>query len=110
MECKEHNCLPQTLIMENVAAILSKKFKPDFESWMRSLESMGYHNAYQILNSKDYGIPQNRKRIFMVSRLDPSLYSFPKEMELRYTLRDFLDKNIPEDHYLSDELLEGFNG
>lgn len=62
--------LPQYLLMENVPQVISKKNKPDFDLWCKKLESLGYKNFYKLLNAKDYGIPQNRKRCFMVSILD----------------------------------------
>lgn len=58
---------PKYLLMENVKGLVSKKFKPDFLKWLDKLEQLGYNNYWQILNAKDYGIPQNRERVFVVS-------------------------------------------
>lgn len=63
-ECKT---LPQVLLMENVPDIVNYKNVDDFQMWCLKLEELGYTNYAQILNSKDYGIPQNRKRCFMIS-------------------------------------------
>ena len=60
---------PKYLLMENVKNLVSKKFKPGFEEWLRALEELGYTNYWQVLNAKDYGIPQNRERVFCVSIL-----------------------------------------
>ena len=70
-ECKE---LPQVLLMENVPKVLNR----DFGEWLDFLESKGYKNYYKILNAKNYGIPQNRDRCFMVSVLGDWYYEFPK--------------------------------
>lgn len=74
-ECKE---LPQVLLMENVPQVLNC----DFGGWLEFLEGLGYHNYYQKLNAKDYGIPQNRDRVFMVSTLGDYYYEFPKPIPL----------------------------
>ena len=56
------NELPQYLIMENVKNLVGKKFKADFDSWLNWLSRMGYRNYYQVMNAKNYGIPQKRER------------------------------------------------
>lgn len=61
--------LPQVLLMENVPQVHGKKNKPDFDKWIEFLKSKGYHNYWQDLNAKDYGVAQNRNRCFMVSLL-----------------------------------------
>ena len=77
-ECKEK---PQVLLMENVAQVHGKKNLADFNAWMDFLKSKGYQNFWQDLNSKDYGIPQNRVRCFMVSVLSDGYvdYEFPEK-------------------------------
>lgn len=60
---------PKFLLMENVAALVSKKFIKLFNRWQLTLERLGYRNFAKILNSSDYGVPQNRERIFLVSIL-----------------------------------------
>ena len=78
-ECKE---LPQILLMENVPQVHSKKNIDNFEKWQNFLTSLGYKNYWQDLNAKDYGIPQNRNRCFMISILNSEgIYSFPKKEE-----------------------------
>lgn len=94
---------PKYLLMENVKALVSDKFIPDFRRWMKWLEDMGYSNFYQVLNSKNFGVPQNRERIFMISILpDNAIYYFPKPFKLERRLKDVLERNVDESFYLSD--------
>ena len=69
---------PKYVIWENVKNLLSKKHRHNFDAYLERMEQLGYTNYYQVLNAKDYGIPQNRERVFTVSILDNSSYSFPK--------------------------------
>ena len=101
-ECKE---LPQMLIMENVPQIISAKNRPHFEIWKQVLDNLGYKSELQILNAKDYGIPQNRKRCFMVSVPTGYYYEFPKPTGCKVRLKDMLQSNVDEKYYLSEELL-----
>ncbi len=69
---------PKYVIWENVKNILSKKHRHNFDNYLEIMESLGYKNYYQVLNAKDYGIPQNRERVFTVSILGNDSYEFPK--------------------------------
>ena len=85
--------------MENVKNLVSKKFKPDFDRWLSKLEELGYENYWQILNAKDYGVPQNRERVFVVSflkELHMDKYEFPAPFKLEKRLVDVLETNVPE--------------
>lgn len=93
---------PKYLLMENVAALVSKKFLPLFNKWQAELASYGYSNFAQVLNAKDYGIPQNRERIFLVSILGDEKYHFPQPFKLELRLRDMLEKEVDEKYYLSN--------
>ena len=104
-ECKELNTLPQVLIMENVPQVHSKKNMPDFQLWLDKLKELGYSNYYQDLNAKDYGIPQNRKRTFMVSILGDYDYKFPQPIKLEKRLKDLLESSVDEKYYLSDAIV-----
>ena len=104
-ECTE---LPQVLLMENVPQIIGKKNISDFQSWRSKLESLGYSNYVQLLNAKDYGIPQNRNRCFMVSILGDYHYTFPKKQKLELRLKDMLEENVDEKYYLSDQIVKSF--
>jgi DNA (cytosine-5)-methyltransferase 1 len=102
-ECKE---LPQVLLMENVPDVIGSKFIKDFQRWEERLRELGYSNHTEILNSKDYGIPQNRERAFMVSILGSSLYNFPQKQPLKLRLKDMLEAQVDEKYYLSDTTIE----
>jgi len=95
---KEYNKedLPKFLLLENVKNLVSQKFKPDFNRWLIELEKLGYDNYWQVLNSKDYNIPQNRERVFVVSiRKDLDLYyEFPKKIKPNKHLKSFLDTRM----------------
>lgn len=100
---------PKYLLLENVAALVSKKFLPLFNKWQTELEGYGYRNFAQVLNAKDYGVPQNRQRVFLVSILDPdATYHFPEKMPLDKRLKDVLEQNVDEKYYLSDKMLDYF--
>ena len=105
----EKGNLPKYLILENVKALVQKKHRKDFDTWLEKLESLGYSNYWQVLNAKDYGIPQNRERVFVVSILgEHKPYEFPEKKELKLRLRDMIDDEVPENYYLKDEKVEIF--
>ena len=97
--------LPQVLVMENVPDVIGEKNKLDFAKWYQKLESLGYANFYEILNAKDYGIPQNRERCFMVSILGDYYYNFPSKVKLEKRLKDFLEEQVEEKYYLSEKMI-----
>ena len=101
---------PKVAICENVKALVGKKFTKEFETVLSTLEDMGYTNYWQVLNAKDYGIPQNRERVFIVSiRNDiDKKYEFPTPIKLELRLKDILEKEVDEKYYLSDKMLNGF--
>lgn len=104
-ECKE---LPQYLLMENVPDVIGSKNVKNFALWIDFLDNLGYKSYYQILNAKDYGIPQNRERCFMVSVLDKSrIFQFPKPIKLKLRLKDMLEDNVDEKYYLSERMIQG---
>ena len=105
---KEAKELPQILLMENVPDVLSEKNRADFFEWYRFLEDLGYTNKYAILNAKDFGIPQNRNRCFMLSWLGDFYYDFPKSKPLTVRLKDFLDASVDEKYYLSEKTIKYF--
>lgn len=100
---------PKYLLMENVKALVGKKFKPEFEKWLAELEAYGYTSYYQVLNAKDYGVPQNRERVFCVSILgEHEFYTFPNPVELDQRLKDVLEPTVDDKFVLSDKSIEGF--
>ncbi len=109
-ECVETNGnLPQVLLMENVPEVIGSKNIEHFQEWERKLESFGYRNYCQVLNAKNYGIPQNRKRCFMISILGDYYYKFPKSFKLELKLKDMLEGEVDEKYYLSQKMIESFN-
>lgn len=86
--------------------LVCKKFLPYFFAWLKELEEYGYTSYYRILNAKDYDVPQNRERIFVVSvRNDLDLsFSFPKPMLLRKVIKDILLDKVEEGYYVDKEL------
>ena len=98
--------LPQILLMENVPQVHGNKNIQDFEKWIEFLQSKGYSNYWKDLNAKDYGIPQNRNRTFMVSILGSYEYDFPKSFELKLRLKDLLENFVDEKYYLSDKAIK----
>ena len=108
LELKEKGELPQVLLMENVPDVIGNKNYADFMEWYSELEEMGYQSYYKILNAKNYGIPQNRERCFMVSILGKYIYQFPKGIKLKNRLKDVLEDRVDEKYYLSQKIIETF--
>ena len=96
---------PKYLLMENVKNLVGKKHKHNFIRWLKTLEMMGYWNFWQVLNAKDYGVPQNRERVFVVSILGGGQYLFPNKIKLEKRLKDILETQVDEKYYLSDDLI-----
>jgi len=105
-ECGDN--LPDCILMENVPQVVGKANIKSFQSWRKKLESLGYSNYVQLLNSKNYGIPQNRNRCFMVSILGDYHYTFPKKQKLELRLKDMLEDKVDEKYYLSEETIKNF--
>lgn len=96
---------PKYVIWENVKNLLGKKHKHNFDAYQEVMSKLGYRNYYQILNAKDYGVPQNRERVFTVSIRDDIEcdFVFPEKQPLEHRLKDILEDNVDERYYLSDE-------
>lgn len=95
---------PKYVTWENVKNLLSKKHKHNFDAYLETLEQLGYKNYYQVLNAKDYGIPQSRERVFTISirnDIDKNFH-FPEKQPLELRLKDLLDAKVDEKYYLSD--------
>jgi len=101
---------PKYVIWENVKNILSKKHIHNFNAYLDAMEELGYTNYYQVLNAKDYGIPQNRERVFTISILDNGNFEFPSKQELKLRLKDMLEDDVDEKYYLSDKMLDYMYG
>ena len=108
-KAKDTNTLPSILLMENVKALISKKFMTEFDVWLKYLESLGYTNKYQVLNAKAYNTPQNRERVFLFSFKDDTDYQFPEKQELLLKLADFLEDKVADKYFISIERINNFN-
>ena len=114
---------PKYVIWENVKNLLSKKHRHNFDAYLETMEQLGYINYYQVLNAKDYGIPQNRERVFTVSIRDDSgirkgaflgtfyledyeanNFEFPPKQELKTTMHNLLEENVEAKYYLSEKM------
>lgn len=96
---------PKYVIWENVKNLLSKKHRHNFDAYLEAMDKLGYHSQYQVLNAKDFGVPQNRERVFTVSiRNDLNAdFKFPEPQGLTIRLKDVLEPQVDEKYYLSDE-------
>jgi DNA (cytosine-5)-methyltransferase 1 len=97
---------PLYAIAENVKALTSKKFEKEFKTVLDSLDGAGYNNYWAVLNAKDYGIPQNRERVFIVSirkDIDKGGFKFPEKMPLNIRVKDILENNVDEKYYINTE-------
>jgi DNA (cytosine-5)-methyltransferase 1 len=99
---------PKMLLMENVRALFSETFRADWREIQFRLEKMGYTNYAEILNAKDYGMPQNRDRVFIVSILGEHYYEFPQKTILNKTMKQYLEENVDEKYYLKKTILNAF--
>lgn len=100
---------PKIAIAENVKNLVSKKFNAQFQVVLASLESAGYNNYWKVLNAKDYGVPQNRERVFIVSirkDIDTGLFEFPEPFPLDKRLKDLLEEDVDEKYFISDKMKE----
>lgn len=100
---------PKYSIIENVKNLTGKKFKAEFEQILKDIDELGYNNYWKVLNAKDYGIPQNRERVFIVSirkDIDTGTFNFPKGFDNGLRLKDFLEDEVDEKFYISQEKTE----
>ena len=94
---------PKYVIWENVKNLLSQKHRHNFDAYLEAMRKLGYVNYYQVLNAKDYGVPQNRERVFTVSILGDNDFKFPPRRPLTKRLKDVLEDKVDEKYYLDDE-------
>lgn len=102
------NIKPKYVIWENVKNLVSKKHIHNFEAYLEQMSELGYHNYWKVLNAKNYGIPQNRERVYTISiRADVDKgFEFPETQELKLKLKDMLEDNVDEKYYLSDKMIK----
>lgn len=104
-------CRPKIAICENVKNLTGKRFKNEFKIVLDSLEKAGYNNYWKVLDAKDYGVPQHRERVFIISirkDIDDRGFDFPKPIPLEIRLRDVLEEEVDEKYYLSEKTIAGF--
>ena len=97
---------PEYAICENVKALTSKKFEKEFNTVLSSLAEVGYNNYWKVLNAKDYGIPQNRERVFIISirkDIDTGAFTFPEKQELKLRVKDLLEPVVDEKYYINSD-------
>lgn len=97
---------PKFAIAENVKNLVSKKFKDDFNALLDRLDSYGYNNYWQVLNAKDYGVPQNRERVFIISvrkDIDSGMFQFPEKQKLTTSLKDMLVDDFEDKHIIKND-------
>lgn len=97
---------PEYAIAENVKALTGKKFTAEFETVLTSLDKAGYNNYWKVLNAKDYGIPQNRERVFIVSirkDIDTGAFTFPEKQPLQLRVKDMLEPEVDEKFYINSD-------
>ena len=102
---QESENLPQILVMENVPEVVGATNRNNFYKWVNFLSSLGYQSKWQVINSRDFKVPQNRERCFMVSWLGDFYYDFPAPQPLKRVLRDLLlpENEVDDKYYLSEK-------
>ena len=102
---------PKYAIAENVKNLVGKRFRGDFEQLLALLNDMGYNSYWQVLNAKNYGIPQNRERVFIISirkDIDNGTFKFPEKLPLELKLKDMLEETVDEKFYLTPKQVDNF--
>lgn len=97
---------PQIAIAKNVKNLTSQKFSEQFDTVLSSLENVGYNNYWKVLNAKDYEVPQNRERVFIISirkDIDTGVFEFPDPVPLKKCLKDLLEDSVEEKYYVDPE-------
>jgi len=98
--------MPKVSIIENVKNLTSKRFSNEFNSILKDLSDLGYNNYWQVLNAKDYGIPQNRERVFIISirkDVDNNKFTFPDKIPLQLKLKNILEEVVDDKYYLTEK-------
>lgn len=107
-EAHSRGALPEYLLMENVKGVLSPTNRPVFDRWRALLTSLGYTSSYAVLNAKDFGVPQSRERIFMVSTLTKGALRFPLGRDTGVRLRDIMEPEVDDRYFLSEERIASY--
>ena len=97
---------PNWGIFENVKNLIGKKFKDTFQMFLNELDEYGYNCHYKVLNAKDYGVPQNRERVYLIfikKELDNGKFKFPEPFDNGLRLRDMLEDEVDEKFYVNTD-------
>ena len=97
---------PKYVCWENVKNVTGKKHRHLFDKYLDQLDELGYNNYWKIMNAKDYGVAQNRERVFVISirkDIDDGKFVFPEPFELEYVLNDYLDEEVDEKYYINND-------
>ena len=100
---------PKYVLWENVKNLLSAKHKHNFDAYIDTMNALSYNSYYKVLNAKDYGIPQNRERVYTISirkDIDKGNFKFPEKEELKLRLKDMLENEVDEKYYLDNAKTE----
>ena len=100
---------PKYMLLENVKGLTFKTHKKTFAKILSELNRIGYYVKWKVLNSKEYGIPQNRERVFFVCFRnfgEAIMFNFPKKVELKIFLKDILEDEVDEKYYLSEKAIK----
>lgn len=103
------HCKPKYVLWENVKNLLSKKHKHNFDAYIEIMDQLGYNSYYKILNAKNFGVPQNRERVFTISirkDIDNNTFKFPNQLNSNIHLKDILENNIDGNYYINSEKAE----
>ena len=102
---------PNFGMYENVKNIVGKQFKDTFKMFTDELDEYGYNVYWQVLNAKDYGIPQNRERVYLIfikKELDNGKFTYPEPFDNGMRLKDVLEENVDEKFYISEDKVQKF--
>lgn len=99
-------CQPKVFIYENVLGILNHDHGKTWDTIQNVFNELGYHIKYNVMNAKDYGIPQDRKRIFVIGTKKENTFEKPKEIKLTKEIKDFLEDNVDAKYYLGQKGFE----
>ena len=102
---------PKYIVWENVKNVLSAKHKHNFDKYIETLNGYGYNSYYKVFNSKDYGVPQNRERIFVVSirkDIDNGEYKLPQPFKLQKSIKDIADEVVDEKYIVPYQNMYNF--
>lgn len=109
LQAQKDGWLPEFLLLENVKNLVGKRYKPQFDEWIAFLETLGYTTQWFVLNAKDFAIPQDRSRVFAVSCLHSREFNYePQSVPLKYALFDYIETDVDEKYFISQELADKF--